>query len=87
MLEKVCSRKIGCGIETVNMGNERNRSKTLLVEGRLIRASTPLENVKATDIPSPSESKQDCISLPSESAKRKERMSMMELPDKAKLLE
>ena len=87
MIDRVCSRKIGCGIEQVNISQDRGRYKTLLVEGRLIRASTPLEHVKATDIPSPSESKQDCISLPSESAKRKERMSMMDLPDKAKLIE
>jgi len=75
MVSRVTERRIGCGLNkqfTMNTNTYR-RDQTVNVAGRLIRVSTPLDMVRPADIPSPSESKADCISLPSDSQVQREK--------------
>ena len=63
MVSMVCEKRLGCGLY----------KKEGKLDGRLIRVSTPLDQVKPAEVPSPSESKADSISLPSASQMKRDK--------------
>ena len=73
MVDRVCERRIGLGLNQPMIISKYRSQKNEVDDGRLIRVSTPLEYVRPADIPSPSESKADSISLPSDTQMQKEK--------------
>ena len=81
MVDRVCVRRLGCGLNRKIKTWKDNYKKTLNIEGRIIRVSTPLDQVAECDIPSPSTAQSNCISLPSTSQMKKDKEMQKTLLD------